>query len=88
LGEAILELGRQYSVAESHHIISMSFSRQQSQWVNIWGPEWHFCNSGAYNGSFVILSGRGDMTTKLGLHGRDQPLLLLPHSLKPPFFMF
>jgi len=21
----------------------MSFPRQQSQWVNIWGPEWHFC---------------------------------------------
>jgi len=28
------------------------------------------------------------MTTKLGLHGGDQPLLLLPHSLKPPFLLF
>jgi len=35
LGETILELQRQYSVEESRHIISMSFPRQQSQWVNI-----------------------------------------------------
>jgi len=38
LGEAILELGHQYSVEESHHIISTSFPRQQSEWVNIRGP--------------------------------------------------
>ena len=81
MGEAILELGRQYSVEESRHIISISFPHQQSPWVNIWGLKWHFCNSTAHNGSFVILSGRGDMTTKLGLHGEDQPL----HHLQPLF---
>ena len=59
----------------------MSFPRQQSQWVNIWGPEWHFCKSEWQSGSFVNMSGRGDMTTKLGLHGRDQPL----HHLQPLF---
>jgi len=63
------------------HIISMSFPRQQSQWVNIWGPEWHFCKSEWQSGSFVIMSGKGDMTTRIRSAWGGQPL----HHLQPLF---
>jgi len=75
LGEAILELGRQYSVEESRHIISTSFP------CHFHVKKVNRSTFEAYSGIFVILSGRGDMNTKLGLHGEDQPL----HHLQPLF---
>jgi len=63
----------------------MSFPRQQSQWVNIWGPEWHFCNSVAHNGSFVILSGRGWYDHELRLHEEASRSIIFNLSSKPPF---
>jgi len=73
LGEAILELGRQYSIEKSRHIISMSFPRQQSQWVNIWGPEWHFCKSEWQSGNFVNNEWKSEMTTRIRSHFMHQP---------------
>jgi len=35
------------------HIISTSFPRHQSEWANIWGPKWHFCNSEWQSDKFV-----------------------------------
>jgi len=69
LGEAILELGNQYSVEESRHIISTSFPRHLSEWANIRtleAQEWHFCNSAAHNGNFINNAGRHEVTTRIG----------------------
>ena len=87
LGDAIFELGHQYSVEKSRHIIATSFPRHLSEWPTLEAQEWYFCNSKWQSGSFINMSGRGEVTTKLGLHVMHQPLLLLPHSLKPPFFV-
>ena len=67
LGEAIWELGHQYSVEESHHIIATSFPRHLSDGPTLEAQEWHFYNFEWQSDNFVNMSGRFDVTTKLGL---------------------
>jgi len=63
----------------------MSFPRQHSEWVNIWGQEWHFCNSAAHNGSFVNNEWQSDGTMRIRflLHARVAHFIfyLSPNSI-------
>ena len=63
----------------------MSFPRQQSEWANIWGLEWHFCNSAAHNGSFANMSGKGERTTKIRSAWKEELLLHLQPLFKTSF---